>query len=94
VLDALPPGQRGGGEPGEHIGDGAALGLAEQAAGAECVGAYREGAAVKALARRYGVAPKTIRRVLDAAGAPETCPPPPSRRTAPPPSNGPSPKQP
>ncbi|MFI9352502.1 recombinase family protein [Streptomyces lydicus] len=35
----------------------------------EMVDAYREGAAVKALARRYGVAPRTIRRVLDAVGA-------------------------
>ena len=33
------------------------------------VDAYAEGAAVKALARRYDVAPKTIRRVLDAADA-------------------------
>ncbi|MFB8166283.1 recombinase family protein, partial [Streptomyces rubiginosohelvolus] len=35
----------------------------------ELVEAYREGAAVKALARQYGIAPKTVRRVLDAAGA-------------------------
>ncbi|MEV5204922.1 recombinase family protein [Streptomyces sp. NPDC053720] len=35
----------------------------------ELVEAYREGTAVKALAREYGVAPKTIRRVLDDAGA-------------------------
>ncbi|MGW4438101.1 helix-turn-helix domain-containing protein [Streptomyces sp. NPDC004596] len=33
--------------------------------------AYGEGAAVKALARRHQVAPKTIRRVLGAAGARE-----------------------
>lgn len=33
------------------------------------VAAYRQGAAVKALARQHRVAPKTIRRVLDAAGA-------------------------
>ncbi|WP_169989109.1 recombinase family protein [Microbispora sp. H10836] len=33
------------------------------------VEAYRQGAAIKALARQYRVAPKTIRRVLDAAGA-------------------------
>ncbi|GAA4923400.1 transposase-like protein [Nonomuraea thailandensis] len=30
---------------------------------------YRQGAAVEALAQRHQVAPKTIRRVLDAAGA-------------------------
>ncbi|WP_371666476.1 recombinase family protein [Streptomyces sp. NBC_00289] len=36
---------------------------------AEAANAYRAGAAVKALARQHGVAPKTIRRVLDAAGA-------------------------
>ncbi|MFD4855217.1 helix-turn-helix domain-containing protein [Streptomyces atratus] len=36
---------------------------------ADVVDAYAKGAAVKALARRYDVAPKTIRRVLDAAGA-------------------------
>ncbi|WP_433381404.1 recombinase family protein [Streptosporangium sp. CA-115845] len=35
------------------------------------VAAYREGTAVKALARRHQVAPKTIRRVLDAARARE-----------------------
>jgi putative DNA-invertase from lambdoid prophage Rac len=35
------------------------------------VAAYREGAAVKALARQHQVAPKTIRRVLDAARARE-----------------------
>jgi hypothetical protein len=33
------------------------------------VAPYRQGAAVKALARQHQVAPKTIRRVLDAAGA-------------------------
>ncbi|MFD4764281.1 recombinase family protein [Streptomyces sp. NPDC058439] len=37
----------------------------------ELVEAYREGAAVKALARQYDIAPKTVRRVLDAAGARE-----------------------
>lgn len=33
------------------------------------VAAYRDGTAVKALARQHDVAPRTIRRVLDAAGA-------------------------
>lgn len=37
----------------------------------EIIEAHREGAAVKALARQYGVAPKTIRRALDSAGARE-----------------------
>jgi DNA invertase Pin-like site-specific DNA recombinase len=37
----------------------------------ELVEAYREGTAVKALAREYGIAPKTVRRVLDTAGARE-----------------------
>jgi transposase-like protein len=36
---------------------------------ANVVEAYAKGAAVKALARQYHVAPKTIRRVLDTAGA-------------------------
>jgi DNA invertase Pin-like site-specific DNA recombinase len=36
---------------------------------ADVVKAYGKGAAVKALARTYAVAPKTIRRVLDLAGA-------------------------
>lgn len=36
---------------------------------ADVVRQYRDGAAVKALAREYGVAAATIRRVLDAAGA-------------------------
>jgi putative DNA-invertase from lambdoid prophage Rac len=35
----------------------------------EMVEAYREGTAVKALARQYRTSPRTIRRVLDAAGA-------------------------
>ncbi|MGN7139155.1 recombinase family protein [Streptomyces pseudogriseolus] len=38
---------------------------------ADVVTAYREGAAVKALARQYSTSPKTIRRVLDDAGARE-----------------------
>ncbi|GGU67334.1 recombinase family protein [Streptomyces lavendofoliae] len=38
---------------------------------ADVVTAYREGVAVKALARQYGTSPKTIRRVLDDAGARE-----------------------
>jgi hypothetical protein len=38
VVDVLPPFQRGGGEPDQYIGDGAALDLAQQAAGAERVG--------------------------------------------------------
>jgi len=38
---------------------------------AAVVEAYRDGAAVKALARRHQVAPKTIRRILDAAAARE-----------------------
>ncbi|WP_331481673.1 recombinase family protein [Streptomyces rubrogriseus] len=37
----------------------------------ELVEAYRGGAAVKALARQYGIDPKTVRRVLDDAGARE-----------------------
>ncbi|MGP3961783.1 recombinase family protein [Nonomuraea sp. 3N208] len=41
----------------------------DQNKAATVVEAYRQGAAVKALARKYQVAPKTIRRVLDAAGA-------------------------
>jgi DNA invertase Pin-like site-specific DNA recombinase len=51
---------------GKTLGRPAAL-TGDQAAGA--VEAYRAGAAVKGLARQYGVAPKTIRRALDAAGA-------------------------
>ena len=37
VADVLSPGQGCGGEPGQDVGDGAALDLAEQPAGAECV---------------------------------------------------------
>ena len=51
---------------GKTLGRPAAL-TGEQASGA--VDAYRAGAAVKSLARQYGVAPKTIRRALDAVGA-------------------------
>ncbi|MFD3541527.1 recombinase family protein [Streptomyces sp. NPDC058662] len=51
---------------GKTLGRPAALD--EDQAG-DVIDAYREGAAVKALARRYRVAPKTIRRLLDAAGA-------------------------
>ncbi|MFD7504026.1 hypothetical protein [Streptomyces sp. NPDC059850] len=47
---------------------GRPAGLAESKA-ADVVGAYAKGAAVKALARQYGDAPRTVRRVLDAAGA-------------------------
>lgn len=36
---------------------------------ADIVDVYAKGAEVKTLARQYGVAPKTIRRVLDAVGA-------------------------
>nr|WP_239106817.1 recombinase family protein [Streptomyces rubrogriseus] len=51
---------------GKTLGRPAALDEGEVV---ELVEAYREGAAVKALARQYGIAPKTVRRVLDAAGA-------------------------
>ncbi|MGW2586642.1 recombinase family protein [Streptomyces virginiae] len=51
---------------GKTLGRPAAL-SGDQAT--EAVDAYRAGAAVKALAREYGVAPKTIRRALDAADA-------------------------
>jgi putative DNA-invertase from lambdoid prophage Rac len=51
---------------GKTLGRPAAL---DEDKAADVVDAYDKGAAVKALARRYGVAPKTIRRVLDAAGA-------------------------
>jgi len=50
---------------GKTLGRPAAL---DEAEAATVVNAYRDGAAVKALARRYGVAPKTIRRVLDESG--------------------------
>ncbi|MEV8103165.1 recombinase family protein [Streptomyces sp. NPDC088135] len=51
---------------GKTLGRPAALGEGEVV---ELVEAFREGAAVKALARQYDIAPKTVRRVLDAAGA-------------------------
>ncbi|MFH9426427.1 recombinase family protein [Streptomyces sp. NPDC017529] len=51
---------------GKTLGRPAALDEGEVV---ELVEAYREGAAVKALARQYDIAPKTVRRVLDAAGA-------------------------
>jgi DNA invertase Pin-like site-specific DNA recombinase len=51
---------------GKSLGRPAAL---DEDKAADAVAAYAKGAAVKALARQYDVAPKTIRRVLDAAGA-------------------------
>lgn len=51
---------------GKVLGRPAAL---DEDQAAAAVKAYREGAAVKALARQYGTSPRTIRRVLDAAGA-------------------------
>lgn len=51
---------------GKRLGRPAALDEGEVV---ELVEAYREGAAVKALARQYGIAPKTVRRALDAARA-------------------------
>ncbi|MEU7354463.1 recombinase family protein [Streptomyces albidoflavus] len=53
---------------GKTLGRPSAL-SEEQAA--DVVIAYREGAAVKALARQYGVDPRTVRRVLDDAGVRE-----------------------
>ncbi|MFE2528762.1 recombinase family protein [Streptomyces sp. NPDC059382] len=51
---------------GKTLGRPAALDEGEVV---ELVEAYREGTAVKALARQYDIAPKTVRRVLDGAGA-------------------------
>ncbi|MFE3206100.1 recombinase family protein [Embleya sp. NPDC059237] len=51
---------------GKTLGRPAVLGEGDAA---DVVEAYADGAAVKALARQYKVAPRTIRRVLDAAGA-------------------------
>ncbi|MFE9291998.1 recombinase family protein [Streptomyces olivaceus] len=51
---------------GKTLGRPAAL---DEDQAADIVDAYAKGAAVKALARQYGVAPKSVRRVLDAAGA-------------------------
>lgn len=53
---------------GKVLGRPAAL---DEDQAADVVQAYREGAAVKALARQYGTSPKTIRRVLDEARARE-----------------------
>ncbi|WP_171052977.1 recombinase family protein [Streptomyces marianii] len=50
---------------GKTLGRPAAL---DEDQAADIVDAYAKGAAVKALARQCNVAPKTIRRVLDAAG--------------------------
>lgn len=50
---------------GKNLGRSAAFDEGETI---EIVKAYREGAPVKALARQYGVDPKTIRRALDSAG--------------------------
>ncbi|MET7465062.1 recombinase family protein [Nonomuraea sp. NPDC005501] len=54
------------GAAGKTLGRPAAL---DPSTATAIVAAYRQGAAVKALARQHRVAPKTIRRVLDAAGA-------------------------
>ncbi|MCM1943673.1 recombinase family protein [Streptomyces sp. G3] len=51
---------------GKQLGRPAVL---DEDQAADVVTAYRQGAAVKALARQYGTSPKTIRRVLDDAGA-------------------------
>ncbi|WP_436771323.1 recombinase family protein [Yinghuangia sp. YIM S09857] len=51
---------------GKTLGRPAALGKDDAA---DVVDAYADGTAVKALARQYGVAPRTVRRVLDTAGA-------------------------
>ncbi|MEU1377976.1 recombinase family protein [Streptomyces triculaminicus] len=53
---------------GKVLGRPSAL---EEDQAADVVTAYRQGAAVKALARQYGTSPRTIRRVLDDAGARE-----------------------
>ncbi|MGW5003112.1 recombinase family protein [Streptomyces hydrogenans] len=53
---------------GKTLGRPAALDD-DQAAG--LIEAYRDGIAVKALARQYGISPRTVRRVLDEAGARE-----------------------
>ena len=53
---------------GKTLGRPAALGKGEVI---ELVKAYRDGAAVKALARQYRIDPRTVRRVLDSAGARE-----------------------
>jgi putative DNA-invertase from lambdoid prophage Rac len=53
---------------GKQLGRPTAL---DEDQAAAVVQAYREGTAVKALARQYATSPKTIRRVLDDAGARE-----------------------
>lgn len=53
---------------GKTLGRPSAL---DQEQTVELVEAHREGATVKGLARRYGIAPRTVRRVLDNAGARE-----------------------
>ncbi|GAA3603819.1 hypothetical protein GCM10022419_105470 [Nonomuraea rosea] len=56
---------------GKTLGRPAAL---DQNKAATIVEAYRQGAAVKALARQHQVAPKTIRRVLETPPVPALCP--------------------
>jgi putative DNA-invertase from lambdoid prophage Rac len=53
---------------GKTLGRPTALSVGKAA---EVVEAYQQGAAIKALARQHKVAPKTIRRILDAASARE-----------------------
>jgi DNA invertase Pin-like site-specific DNA recombinase len=53
---------------GKNLGRPAAL---DDKKAADVVTAFHEGAAVKALARRFGTSPRTIRRALDAVGARE-----------------------
>ncbi|WP_165977892.1 recombinase family protein [Nonomuraea diastatica] len=67
---------------GKTLGRPTALDTGESA---EVVKSYRSGTAIKALARRYRVAPKTIRRILDNARAREL----PGQHDTPPPARGP-----